>query len=189
MFVFSTDENMKSFISDPKKYLSSPPKMPRTQRLLMTGPRGIGVHTQASRLSKLYNLKVVDYQQLVKTRLSQILKLDHRLPNNIIPGLSMVSLSESELEEIKSGKPFPSWKFIPWILDYLGYELQKRSPPPIPEGDDQPELELSEEDLLNKAKELKKKALEDAKRAKEEEEQKRAKEERAKRRNEAKANG
>lgn len=44
------------------------------------------------------------------------------LPNNVEPaGRSQIGLSLKELEDIKTGKPFPSWKFIPWILDYLGY--------------------------------------------------------------------
>lgn len=24
----------------------------------------------------------------------------------------------------------PSWKFIPWILDYLGFDLMKKKPAP-----------------------------------------------------------
>jgi ethanolamine utilization cobalamin adenosyltransferase len=45
MFVFANEENMKEFISQPKKYLKKAPEMPKHFRLLMLGPRGIGVHT------------------------------------------------------------------------------------------------------------------------------------------------
>ena len=69
MFVFSTEENMKEFLLEPKKFLKHEPHMPKSQRLLMVGPRGIGVHTQAAKLSKQYGWKVIDYQMLVKTRI------------------------------------------------------------------------------------------------------------------------
>ena len=52
------------------------------------------------------------------------------MPNNVEEPNSRIGLSWNEIEEIKSGKPFPSWKFIPWVLDYLGYKLMKRPPPP-----------------------------------------------------------
>ena len=46
----------------------------------------------------------------------------------------MISLSENELNEIKEGKPFASWKFIPWIMEFLGVALDVKDPPP-PEDD------------------------------------------------------
>lgn len=147
MFVFATEENMKAFILEPKKYLETPPTIPDTYRLMMVGPRGIGVHTQAAKLHELYGWKIVDYQELVKSRIGAILREEVHLPNNIIPGLSKIGLSQTEIDEIKSGRPFPSWKFIPWILDNLGYELMKRPPPPPPEEGAEPEEpeELDEE--------------------------------------------
>ena len=57
----------------------------------------------------------------------------------------MIGLSEAEIEEIKSGKPFPSWKFIPWILDTLGYDLMKRPPPPVEEKEEEEEVELTDD--------------------------------------------
>jgi hypothetical protein len=52
------------------------------------------------------------------------------LPNNVIPGESEIGLKHEEIDEIKMGKPMPSWKFIPWILDYLGFDLMKKKPAP-----------------------------------------------------------
>jgi hypothetical protein len=72
---------------------------------------------------------VIDYQELVKRRIKKILS-EKKLPNNVIPQLSAVGLSQQEVDEIKLGKPFPSWKFIPWVLDELGFKLMKRPPPP-----------------------------------------------------------
>ena len=39
-------------------------------------------------------------------------------------------MKTNEIDEIKMGRPFPAWKFIPWILDVLGHELTKKPPPP-----------------------------------------------------------
>ena len=69
MFVFATEENMNAFILEPKKYLNAAPKMPSVFRLMMLGPKGIGIHTQAASLENKYGWKVIDYPQLVKTRL------------------------------------------------------------------------------------------------------------------------
>jgi hypothetical protein len=35
----------------------------------------------------------------------------------------MIGLSAEELAEIKEGKPFAAWKFLPWVLEYLGVPL------------------------------------------------------------------
>ena len=144
MFAFASEENMQAFLNEPKRYLQAAPQMPSSYRLLMLGPRGIGVHTQAAKLHDQYGWKVVDYQQLVKGRLEAILKEEGHLPNNVVPGLSKVGLSQAEIDEIRSGKPFAAWRFIPWILDHLGYELAKRPDPPEPA-----EGEGEEEDLTD----------------------------------------
>lgn len=48
-----------------------------------------------------------------------------KLPNNITnEGPCMICLSEAELNDIKEGKPFPSWKFLPWIMEFLGIPLR-----------------------------------------------------------------
>jgi hypothetical protein len=128
MFVFADEPNLKAFLLEPKKYLQSEPKLPEKFRLMLTGPKGIGVHTQAQILSELYGLQIVDYQEMVKRRIEELLKEETKLPNNVLPYKSKISLSEAEFDEIKAGRPFPSWKFIPWILDELGHELMKKPP-------------------------------------------------------------
>jgi hypothetical protein len=97
--------------------------MPKDYRLLMVGPKGIGLHTQADLLKKKYGWRVIDYRDLVKSRMQKILESEVHLPNNVEPELSAVGLSQQEIDEIKLGKPFPSWKFIPWVIDELGYPL------------------------------------------------------------------
>ena len=56
----------------------------------------------------------------------------------------MICLSEAELNEIKEGKPFPSWKFLPWIMEFLGTPLCIKDPPP-PEEDSVTDEEWEEE--------------------------------------------
>ena len=79
------------------------------------------------------------------------MKDETKLPNNILPYKSKISLSETEFDEIKAGKPFPSWKFIPWILDELGHELMKR-PPSAEEPKEEEPVDLSPEETAAKAK-------------------------------------
>jgi hypothetical protein len=41
---------MKEFVDNPRKFVSKPPEMPPNFRLLVLGPKGAGVKTQAKRL-------------------------------------------------------------------------------------------------------------------------------------------
>jgi hypothetical protein len=46
VFVFSSEENLKLFMANPRAYLEGgEPKMPEDYRLMITGPRGSGFHT------------------------------------------------------------------------------------------------------------------------------------------------
>jgi hypothetical protein len=46
---------------------------------------------------------------------------------------------------VVDGKPMPAWKFIPWILNYLGMPLDKKKPPPPEEKPEEPEEDLDDE--------------------------------------------
>ena len=50
VFVFKDEANLKKFVSRPRFYIDSAPEMPPNFRLLMLGPRGIGLRTQAEKL-------------------------------------------------------------------------------------------------------------------------------------------
>jgi hypothetical protein len=56
------------------------------------------------------------------------MRSDIHIPNN--PEGGRIGLSEQELSDIIEGKSFPAWKYLPWVLDHLGYPLEKRKPPP-----------------------------------------------------------
>lgn len=100
-----------------------------------------------------------------------------------------MGLSETEIAEIRSGKPFPSWRFIPWVLDHLGYELMRRPPPPEPVQEIVDPNELEPEARAKWDKEQKLKAAAAAKKAKELELEAAAKAEREKKRQELEAAG
>lgn len=173
VFVFGNEENLKAFMIEPKKYLQEKPKMPEIFRVLLLGPKGAGKHTQAKLLSEIYGWKIVDFKELIKNTLDELMRSEHHIPNNPMAG-GRIGLSEAELSEVIEGKTFPTWKFIPWILNYLGCPLEKKRPPPPeekPEGaEGAADEEVDEETKKKREVEAKKKAQEEEKKRKEEEE-------------------
>ena len=131
VFAFQNEDNLKAFIKQPRNYISDAPQMPPNFRLLMMGPRGIGVRTQAKKLEELYGWRVVDFKKIVQDKLREILGWEKKPPNNITDEAPCsICLSQEELDSIKSGAPFPSWKFLPWVLEFLGVPLCISDPPP-----------------------------------------------------------
>lgn len=45
VFVFQTEENMKSFVANPRNFLQAAPQMPSDYRVMVVGPRGAGANT------------------------------------------------------------------------------------------------------------------------------------------------
>ena len=84
-----------------------------------------------------------------------------KLPNNsTTEGPCMICLSEKELNEIKEGKPMPSWKFLPWIMEFLGIPLRIKDPPPPAEDsvtDDEWDEETKKKHVDKKKKKMKEK--------------------------------
>lgn len=156
----------------------------------MMGPRGCGVNTQAQKLKEEYGWRVVDFIQIVKDKLNEILSQPQKLPNNLCTdiGPCMVCLSEQELQDIKEGKPMPSWKFIPWILEFLGVPLKVKEKPP-PEPDSETDAEWDDVKLKQHKDKMKKKKKEAELAAKAAAEAAQSKAERAAKRLEALENG
>ena len=67
---------------------------------------------------------------MVRSKLDELNSLEIHIPNNPVPG-GRIGMSEQELVDVMDGKVFPTWKYIPWIFDYLGFELEKKRPPPV----------------------------------------------------------
>ena len=96
VFVFTTEENLNEFAKDPKKYLSKAPEMPEDFRILLLGPRGSGVHTQAKALEEFYGWRVVDYLEIVQNKLRELLAMPEKLPNNVVPPIPENELAEMD---------------------------------------------------------------------------------------------
>ncbi len=47
VFAFENESNLKDFIKSPRDYLQTVPAMPADFRVLLVGPAGSGVHSQA----------------------------------------------------------------------------------------------------------------------------------------------
>ena len=124
--MFANEENKNSFVKDPRYYLKEAPSMPENYRMMVLGPRGSGVKTQSKMLEAKYGWKVVDFNMIVQDKLREIIQMPTKLPNNICTDLGpcMVSMNEEELESLKKGEKFDSWKFLPWILEYLDIPLR-----------------------------------------------------------------
>ena len=60
--------------------------MPSIYRLLMLGAPGAGKHTQAKNLANTYGWKIVDYKELVRSKIEEMSKLEIHIPNNPIGG-------------------------------------------------------------------------------------------------------
>lgn len=159
--------------------------MPADFRVMMLGPQGAGVRSQAKNLNEHYGWRLVDFNQIIRDKLAEIMALPIKPPNNLTnEGPCMVCLSAEELQEIKDGKPFPAWKFLPWVMEYLGVPLMVK--PLEVKQEVVPDLEsMSEEEKKAYDKEQKKKAEEQKKKEKAEAEAAAAKAERAKKRTEA----
>lgn len=189
VFVFQNEENLKEFVKQPRFYISKAPQMPPNFRLAMMGPRGIGVKSQAERLESLYGWRVIDFKQIVQDKLKEILSMPMKLPNNITnEGPCMICMSESELNDIKEGKPIPSWKFLPWIMEFLGIPMRIKDPPP-PEEDSETDAEWDEARVKQHKDKVKKKKKEADAKKKAEDDAAAAKADRAQKRKEAMEQG
>lgn len=84
VFVFVSEENLKKFVDNPRMYLQDgEPHMPPDYRLLVVGPRGSGTNTQAKNLEELYGWRIVDFTEIVRNKMMEILEMEEKLPNNV----------------------------------------------------------------------------------------------------------
>jgi len=148
VFMFKNEENMNAFIENPRKFVSVPPSMPPDFRILLLGPRGVGKKTQAQMLSEFYGWRVVNFVEVVQKKLAQLLKMRVKPPNNFVKdGKCMICMSQEELDKIKEGHSLPAWKFLPWILEFLGVPMKRRPiVPKLPEAEPNVE-EMTPEEL------------------------------------------
>jgi len=52
VFVFSSEENLNNFVANPRRFIKSPPKLPKTYNVAIIGPRKAGKKTMANLLCR-----------------------------------------------------------------------------------------------------------------------------------------
>lgn len=66
VFIFSSEANLNTFINSPRRYVSKLPQLPKKTNIAIAGPRQSGKKTLAKILSEIYNLKVIDFEEILK---------------------------------------------------------------------------------------------------------------------------
>ena len=74
---------MKAFEAEPRKYLQQAPAMPDDYRVLILGPKGAGVKSQARKMNERYGWRIVDFNEIVREKLADIMSLPIKPPNNL----------------------------------------------------------------------------------------------------------
>ena len=72
MFLFENDQNQKLIYQKPKIYLNTPPAMPDSFRLLLSGPTGSGKKTVANILHEKYGWKIVDWNKIMIRKIDEL---------------------------------------------------------------------------------------------------------------------
>jgi YHS domain-containing protein len=179
VFLFESEENQKEFCTSPKTFLQKAPEMPGCFRLLISGPSGSGRKTVAQELSKKYGWKIADWNEIVSGKFTEMRSRDEadHLPNNPLAETYGLGLSENEWNLAKEGKPLDPITLLPWFYEHMGYECEKRRPPPIPEGEGEGEMDEETKARLEeeKRKEEEKKKKEEKERKKKEKAKKKKK--------------
>jgi adenylate kinase family enzyme len=141
----------------------------------LSGPTGAGKKTVSKVLADKYGWKIVDWNQLITSKINMMRDRDDvLLPNNPLAEDYKLGLSEEEWNVIREGTPFDAFNYMPWFYEFMGHETEKRRPPPKAEGEG--EGEMDEETKAKHDEELLKKEEEEKKKEKEKEKEKKKKE-------------
>lgn len=175
VFLFESEQNQKDFCAQPKLYLQKEPEMPDRFRLLLSGPTGAGKKTVAKILSDKYGWRIVDWNELITSKINMMRDRDEiNLPNNPLAEDYKLGLSEEEWNLIRDGKPYDGFNYMPWLYEFLGLETEKRRPPPKVEVEGEGDVE--EEEKAKLEEERKKKEEEDKKKEKDKKKKEKEKE-------------
>jgi predicted AAA+ superfamily ATPase len=93
VFVFENEANLNSFLNLPRKYLTQLPKLPKNTNIFITGPRKSGKKTIANMLGSLYNLKVINIQEILEKVLLRQRQFESHIPSNFDKRSSSIHLS------------------------------------------------------------------------------------------------
>jgi len=177
VFVFVDEESRGKFFNNPKKYLKTPPKMPKTFNLAIIGPPGTGTEAVAEMLSQRYGWPIIDVEKMVAKKLLEMRKWPVHIPSN--PKSGSIHPSEEEFKAIMKGGALTGADIVPMILFELGLPLYKRPPKPVLDEDGNPieeqpkepeeDTKSKKDDVLSRASSRKTKEDKEKEREKEKE--------------------
>lgn len=109
VFLFETEENQNAFERNARKYLISPPKLPKTYNIAIIGPRQSGKKTIGRRLAHEYGLRLVDIEKTIgdvlEQQRNQEMEVGSHIPSNFDPRVNDVHLSAEEWKEFSKVRP------------------------------------------------------------------------------------
>ena len=132
VFLFVSEENRKKFIENPKKYISTPPKVPVNYRISIIGPGKSGKSLIADMLSKIYGWRVIDMEEIYE-KVKEYQKTWTEPEINSVY-TRRVHFSANEFKEVLANaskkpsekKPDNFVSKIVFMLDSMGIPLDKK---------------------------------------------------------------
>ena len=132
VFLFVSEDNRKKFIENPKKYISTPPRVPVNYRISIIGPGKSGKTLIANMLSEIYGWRVIDMEEIYeKVKEYQKTWTEPEL-NSVYT--RRVHFSANEFKEVLANaskkpserKPDNFVSKIVFMLDSMGIPLDKK---------------------------------------------------------------
>ena len=132
VFLFVSEENRKKFLDNPKKYISTPPKVPVNYRISIIGPSKSGKSLIANMLSEIYGWRVIDMEEIYE-KVKEYQKTWTEPEINSVY-TRRVHFSANEFKEVLANaskkpserKPDNFVSKIVFMLDSMGIPLDKK---------------------------------------------------------------
>jgi len=132
VFLFVNEDNRKKFIENPKKYISTPPKVPVNYRISIIGPGKSGKTLIANMLSEIYGWRVIDMEEIYE-KVKEYQKTWTEPEINSVY-TRRVHFSANEFKEVLANaskkpserKPDNFVSKIVFMLDSMGIPLDKK---------------------------------------------------------------
>ena len=143
VFLFDNEDNQAKFMSNPRPFLSTPPKLPGQHRVLFLGGKTAGKHTQAAYLSAKYGWKAIDMNDLLYD-IANIQRSSAAEPRPSHPDSGLVQFFGPDFDHLMKGEAVLGSTILPLFLWHLQVPLHKKPPPPPEpvEGEEQPGEEV-----------------------------------------------
>ena len=104
VFVFSSEDNQKKFVANPKRYLAVSPEMPSRYRLAILGPPGSGRRIIGRQLCEQYGWRFVDIDAIVNDKILEQEEIENREITNPLRDSVDIERSLEHAGESMDGK-------------------------------------------------------------------------------------